>query len=139
MVPICRDEARKEKEELPLIVTKIFDEKLKSRENQHQGPSRKRHRPLGSPVQEERPTSTRTLTKEDRYWKSRKSIEMWPIMGEDLQQAVVSFLEDQLLMDPFQVADLTFAVKKLRGRPKVGTKDVVSVTFDTVADRDDCT
>ena len=63
---------------------------------------------------------------------------MWPITStDDLAGAVKSFMIDYLDMDPFQVEDLSYVVTRHRGRPRGNAKDVVSVIFETVAERDD--
>ena len=64
---------------------------------------RKRIRPL--PVQETMENG-RTPAQEDRYWRCRRSLCLWPVRGTSLEDAVRAFMSGKLLVDEAVLAEL---------------------------------
>ena len=103
--------------------------------NDRQGAGR-RHRPLTS-------DQARTITagrgnNDDKYWLARRTLRLWPIPGDDdLETAVVSFLERKLMCPPARVLEEDIEVKRVYTPPESTAQHQVLVTFATIALRDE--
>ena len=58
-----------------------------------------RPRPMSSQSQPAIAPSGPVHGQDDRYWRARKSLRLWPIIGADLGKAVAHFLTETLQMD----------------------------------------
>lgn len=77
------------------------------------------------------------MRKEDQYWAARQSVRLWPVQGPDLSEAVRTFMEERLLVDPDRVTSYAITVRKTQGRPREGVEHEVTVFFHNIADRDE--
>ena len=80
--------------------------------------------------------SQRNSYKDERYWRSRRSLRIWPIRGPDLRTALSDFLINELQMDPEILNEVpNFEVRRVRAtRSKI--EDEVIVLFPDVETRD---
>ena len=74
---------------------------------------------------------------EERYWTARKTLKIWPVEGEQLDEAVVSFLENKLLCPKGRVALDDFKAKRIYSSPDIDAQNQVVVTFASVGLRDE--
>ena len=71
-----------------------------------------------------------------KYWRARKSLRLWPILGTDLHAAVAHYLTDSLLMDrdiEGEVKD--FEIRRVRSAKGKHVNEVI-ITFPDVETRD---
>ena len=74
---------------------------------------------------------------EDKYWLARRTLRLWPVVGENVQKAVVSFLEEKLACPAGRVAEADFEAKRVYSPPDLTAQNQVVVTFSTIALRDE--
>ena len=127
--------ATQEKERtLPEQVEKL----VKLRLEQTQAAERRvgrRHRPL----QESgvtAPTGTREIHHKN-YWVARRSLRLWPVMGDNVEEAVISFLEEKLKCPAARVSSADFSAKRVYSPPENTAQHQVVVTLATVGLRDE--
>ena len=87
----------------------------------------RRHHPL--PDEQLQAPGTR-VAHEEGYWIARRSLRLWPVEGEQLEEAVLSFLPNKLMCPVARVSKEDFVAKRVYSAP-----DLV-VTFSTVTLRD---
>ena len=77
-----------------------------------------------------------TSYKEERYWRARRSLRLWPVKGADLKAALSNFLVGPLQMDPEVLNDVpSFEVRRVRAtRSKI--EHEVIVVFPDIETRD---
>ena len=77
-----------------------------------------------------------TPRREEAYNKSRRSLKMWPVKGEDLEDSVKMFMANKLKINDDRIRSMgPVSVKSAYGRAAVGRAEVV-VVFDCREDRD---
>ena len=78
----------------------------------------------------------RDTYKEDRYWRARRSLRMWPVRGPDLKSSLTAFFRDTLMLDDDIVA--TVPQLEIRGVRSTKSKivDEVIVVFPDLDIRD---
>ena len=76
-----------------------------------------------------------TSRKERNYWKSRRSLYLWPVKGPDLPAAVLEYVRTHLEFDAGDLGVGDFTVEKMRGA-RSKKKFEVLVRFNTVDQRD---
>ena len=72
----------------------------------------------------------------DNYWRARRSLQLYPVEGEDLEMATRNFLTWRLGMTTVEAQLLPFTVKKLPARAAPAPQKLVHVEFDEIEDRD---
>ena len=95
----------------------------------------RRHRPLADPMATA-PVSIRNHN-EDRYWIARRTLRLWPIQDDPLDDAVIAFLESKLACPAGRVAVGDFTAKRVYSSPDLTAQNQVVVTFSTVGLRDE--
>ena len=116
---------------LPGIVESIVASKLDSAEPK---PGR-RHRPL--PLEHQGASAASKPANDDKYWHARKSLRLWPVVGENLKEAVQSFLQNKLLCPPGRLTADDFEARRLYSPPDLAAQSQVLVTFASVGLRDE--
>ena len=73
---------------------------------------------------------------DDRYWRARRSLRLWPVIGQDLNAAVANFLTQELQMDQ-DIADeiINFEIRRVRSAKGKHANEVI-VAFPDVETRD---
>ena len=76
--------------------------------------------------------------KEESYWLARRQLRLWPVtnVGSSLEDGVVAFLREKLLISQDKIDELDFRVRRVDSRPDAVAKDQVVVTFGTARERD---
>ena len=80
----------------------------------------------------------RTST-EDMYWHCRKSLRMWPVLGQgpELKKALGDFLKEKLRMSPLFLSDMgPVAIKRVAAGTGSKIEHEVTVLFSSVQVRD---
>ena len=73
---------------------------------------------------------------DDRYWRARKSLRLWPIIGPDLQAAVTTYLVDTLQMERDIIDDVQhFKIRRVRSARGKHANEVI-IKFPDVETRD---
>ena len=100
----------------------------------HAGMQGVRPRPLASA-----PSSSRTHDssyKEEKYWRARRSLRLWPVPGPDLQASLAAFMRGDLGLDDDLVAEVpSFDIRSVRSTKSKVAHEVV-VVFPDVDTRD---
>ena len=79
---------------------------------------------------------SRDTSKDDRYWRARRSLRLWPIKGQDLRVAVGDFMTNLLGLDPDFLQDLaSYEIRPVRSTRSKVPNEVV-VIFPDVDTRD---
>ena len=87
--------------------------------------------------------SPRRNRKDEAYDTARRSLRIWPVSREgSLEERVVEFLVNELLMDQQHASGLQFAARRVGGSRQpgassAGVKDEVLLTFNSTRDRDE--
>ena len=74
--------------------------------------------------------------KEESYWTHRKSLSVWPIIGDDLATGLRIFLNDKLKLGDDQIRELGHIKFKRMKEPASKAKKEVLCTFETKEARD---
>ena len=75
--------------------------------------------------------------KESKYWAARKTLRLWPVIGDDLQNAVLGFLTDKLKCPQGRVLPDDFSARRIYSRPDYDAQDQVLVVFSSTRLRDE--
>ena len=81
--------------------------------------------------------SMRADVKEERYWEARRSLRVWPVVGDDLKMATIQFCVDKLRCPASRIEVSNIEVSRAIARPDAAAQDQVVVTFDSVRLRDE--
>ena len=77
------------------------------------------------------------MSKEDHYWMCRRSLRIWPVVGDDIRKALGDFIKSRLLLTPQFLADMgNISVKKVAEGPGSKIVGEVIAVFSTVEIRD---
>ena len=79
----------------------------------------------------------RETKKEENYLRARRSLKLWPVVGEDLKEAVVRFCEDRLRATTGRVAPEDLVVTPLLSPVDSPAQNQVLVEFSNVRLRDE--
>ena len=75
---------------------------------------------------------------EERYWRARKQLRVWPILPTaDLDSGVRAFLRDRLMMQAGRIDQLDFTVSAISTRQDSPAQNQALVTFSSVRERDE--
>ena len=80
--------------------------------------------------------SSRSLN-EERYWTARRTLRLWPVEGDSLEEAVISFHETKLKCPASRVSGEDFLAKRVYSSPDLAAQNQVVVTLSTVGLRDE--
>ena len=98
----------------------------------------RRHRPLaGDATAVDAPRQAMHNDGEEKYWVARRTLRVWPVEGEDLSKAVVSFLEKKLSCPQGRVSGDDFVAKRVYSPPDLTAQNQVLITFNSVGLRDE--
>ena len=86
---------------------------------------------------EQTTSGSTSSVKEERYWEARRSLRIWPVTGENLKLATLSFLHDKLKCTAGRVKPDDIEVTKLTSHPESTAKEQVLVRFSTIRLRDE--
>lgn len=70
--------------------------------------------------------------KEERYWEARRSLRMWPVIGEDLKKAVIQFLTEKMQCPIGRLAEDDINMKRTLSRPEANAQEQVRIKFSSV-------
>ena len=87
------------------------------------------------PINDAAPVSR--VVSEEKYWSARKTLRIWPVVGDALEAAVVGFLESKLKCPPGRVAVGDFSARRVYSPPDLTAQSQVVVTFSSVGLRDE--
>ena len=129
---------------LPRLVEELLEKRLANRTASQPRSRGPRPRPssvaTGSnavelPTPSDRPD---TNSHEEKYWRARRSLRMWPVPGPkpELSDAVLKFAQDRLLLPADSLEPEDFEVKRVPSVPNYDAQDQVVVTFVSVELRD---
>ena len=77
------------------------------------------------------------MSKEDWYWQCRRSLRLWPVVGQDIKKALREYLTDRLRLDAQFLGDMgDISIKKVPAGPSNKIAGEVIVVFSTVEVRD---
>ena len=128
-----RKEAEKQASELPARVEDLVARSLNGG-REGAGPRPRRPTARGSA------TAATGSAREEKYWEARRSLKLWPIIGQDIKAGVEKFLRENLDMPREEVEDLAIVAKKqqlpLRRGGESTRRQEALVTFGTVEERD---
>ena len=126
--------AEEREKTLPALIESIVAKKSGPLPLSDARPGR-RHRPLQLEAAATPPTIR--STNDESYWRARRTLRLWPVEGEDLDVAVVAFLEEKLRCPPGRTTGEDFEAKRLYSPPDLVAQNQVLVTFATVGLRDE--
>ena len=73
---------------------------------------------------------------DDRYWRARKSLRLWPVIGQDLHAAVAAYFTGPLMMEGGIEDDVPgFEIRRVRSAKGKRAHEVI-ITFPDVETRD---
>ena len=75
--------------------------------------------------------------KESRYWEARRTLKMWPIVGDNLPTAVLNFVTSTLGCPPGRLTESDFTATRALSRPGSLVQNQVLVRFRTASLRDE--
>ena len=75
--------------------------------------------------------------REEDYLLARRSLKLWPVVGESLKAAVVEFLESKLLLPSGRIAPDSLSVTEVYSPPDAPAQNQVLVRFDNARMRDE--
>ena len=77
------------------------------------------------------------LSREDQYWICRRSLRIWPVVGDDVRKALGDFLKQRLRLSPVFLSDMgNVSVKKVADDPRSKITGEVVAIFATSEIRD---
>ena len=99
------------------------------------GPSRQatgvRPRPFNGPT--DRSDDARGSYKEERYWRARRSLRIWPVKGPDLGASLSDFLVSALQLDPEILNEVpSFDIRRVRATRSKIDDEVCLARFDRI-------
>ena len=135
--------ARKKVEEqdnrLPAMIEQIVAQKLQTQARpppRSRGPAPRPLRAPGDPADALRTDSdSRAQVLEARYLEARKSLRLWPVVGDDVMDGVRTFLVEKLLCPPNLICLDGCTARRVASTD--AAKDQVVVVFNSIAMRDE--
>ena len=75
--------------------------------------------------------------REKDYFKARRSLKLWPVSGDDLRHAALTFVQDKLLLPKGRLLASDLEVSELYSPPDSNIKNQVLVLFPSIRTRDE--
>ena len=122
---------------LPMLVERLVTKKLADSQSQPRGrgqaprPLQRVEGTLEVPSQHQRSNT------DDKYWEARRSLRIWPITGDDLKSAVMTFIKDKLLGPAGVLTPDNITVTRVLSPQGADAQDQVIVVFSSARLRDD--
>ena len=134
-----RAELKERDRQLPQLVDRLVEKKIAQSKlpSRGAGPN---PRPLalatgGNAIDISHPDKPVNLH-EEKYWKARKSLRMWPVPGTSLKEAVLEFITSRLLCPPGILTLDDFEARRVPSSPDYSAQEQVVVTFASIELRD---
>ena len=121
-------EAEEKEKSLPKLVEEAVKARFSATTLDRQG---RRPRPVAEA------TAATRAGNEDKYWIARRTLRLWPVEGEDLNKAVIAFLEAKLQCPAGRVKEEDFEAKRIYSPPDITAQHQVVVVFSSIGLRDE--
>ena len=132
-----RDYVNKKLADIPALITKSLEERTADECRPPLARTLRRPR-----TAQPDPWECQSTSAADRYWESRRSLRIYPVVpGENLEASVLVFMARYLKIPADRTCDLTFSAKSLPDRPNKRREskvhDEVLLIFESVDQRDE--